>query len=310
MLSPEWGPYTDINDARERLSRFIDRACGPDTGIVWTANGNLYPLRAPKRDQDGIGAVSIFEWNKPPPPPSRPSGFWENVKAFINNALEAQGRAAIEQGKANLAMGQAASQVFSRILHTHQDDGAGVVFDVVCIALSIALLPTGLGALGIMGLAGGCILLVADGAAYGQELAGDDAGAEQLKKSTERLRIVATVMTLPDIAYGGAKMVKELLEIRELRAIDRATAQAATSMTTRTTNAARAERLRQIAERANLRAQIRGEQIAAAMRLEMSSKTVGAGSAALLVREEIHNEDSLLQQFFRYLQVHCTGLHA
>lgn len=34
MLSPEWGPYTDCNDARTCLARFVDSACGPGTGIV------------------------------------------------------------------------------------------------------------------------------------------------------------------------------------------------------------------------------------------------------------------------------------
>ncbi len=310
MLTPEWGPYTDINDARVYLTGFVDRACGPDTGIVWAANGNVYPLRAPKRDIDSVGAVAIFEWNKPPPPPRRPSGFWERVKAFINSALEAQGQAALEQSKADLAMSQAATQVFKRMFSSHRDDGVGVVFDVVCVALSLALLPTGLGALGLIGLAGGSFLLLADGTAYGMELADDDEGAELVKKKTERLRLIATVMTLPDIAYGGAKMVKELLEIRELRAMDRVTAQAATNMSARTTNAARAERLRQIAERANLRAQIRSEQIAATLKLEMSNRTLGSGSIGLLVREEIKNDESLWHQFLQYLQVHCTGLHA
>ncbi len=142
------------------------------------------------------------------------------------------------------------------------------------------------------------------------ELADDDDGAEAFKKKTEKLRLIATVMTLPDIAYGGAKMVKELLEIREFRAMDRVTAEAATNMSARTTNAARAERLRQIAERANLRAQIRSEQIAATLKLELSNRTVGAGSAGLLVREEIKSDESLWHQFLQFLQVHCTGLHA
>ena len=84
----------------------------------------------------------------------------------------------------------------------------------------------------------------------------------------------------------------------------RVTAQAATNMSARTTNAARAERLR------HLRAQIRSEQIAATLKLEMSNRTLGSGSVGLLVREEIKNDESLWHQFLQYLQVHCTGLHA
>lgn len=190
MLSPEWGPYTDSNDARTCLGRFVDSACGPQPGIVWTANGTIYPLRAPRRNADGIGTILIFEWNKPPPPPKRPSTSWGRVKAFIRDALEAEQRAATLETQANLAIGQS----------------------------------------------------------------------------------MATVMTLPDIVYGGAKMIRELVEIKNLRTMDQATAQAATSMTVRTMNAARAERLQQIAARANLRAQLRSEQIAAALKLEATGR--------------------------------------
>ncbi len=310
MLTPEWGPYTDANDARSYLARFVDKACGPGTGIVWAANGNVYPLRAPRRDADGIGAVCIFAWNKPSPPIKPPTGFWATVKAFIKSALEAEGQAALEQSKASMAMGQAIDQVFSRTFTHHQDDGVGVALDILCVALSLALLPTGLGALGVIGLIGGSILLGADGYAYAQELGGDEAGAEETKKATETIRIVATVMTLPDIAYGGARLVKDLVEIKDLRAIDRVTAQAAAGMGSRTTNAARAERFAQIAERANLRAQLRTEQIAAALKLEMSAKIAGTGSVGLLVREEIQTDEAMLHQFFRFLQVHCASVHS
>jgi hypothetical protein len=310
MLTPQWGPYTDANDVRGYLSRFVDRACGPDTGIVWAANGTLCPLRAPRRDADGMGCVSIFQWNNPPPPIKRPSGFWERVEAFFNSAMEAEGRAAIEQSKASAAMGQAATQVMSRLFAAHKDDGVGVVFDVVCVALSIALIPTGLGALGVMGLIGGSILLGTDGYAYALELGGDDAGAEDFKKVTEPYRLAATVMTLPDIAYGGAKMIRELAEIRELRAVDRSIARTATNMSARTTNATRAQRFRQIAEKANLRAQIRSEQIAATLKLDATNRISGAGSVGLFVREEIQSNESLLHQFMQYLQVHFVAIHA
>ena len=151
--------------------------------------------------------------------------------------------------------------------------------------------------------------MITDGAAYALELDGSDEKAEAFKKTTERFRLIATIMTLPDVAYGGVKLVKELVEIRELRAMDRITAQAATNMSARTSNAARAERLHQIAARANLRAQIRTEQISAALKLEATSKVAGAGSVGLLVREEVQTDESVLHQFLSYLQVHCTAVH-
>jgi uncharacterized membrane protein len=219
------------------------------------------------------------------------------------------GNAAIAESQANLAAGQAMSQVFSRIFTSHQGDGIGVALDILCIALSVALIPTGLGVLGIAGTIGGAFLLGTDATAYALELGGNDQGAESFKKVTETYRIIATVMTLPDIAYGGAKLVRELVEIRDLRAVDQVTAQAATNMSARTANAARAERLQQIAAKANLRAQIRSEQIAAALKLEATGKAAGAVSVGLLVREEIQADESLLRQFLQYLQIHCSAVH-
>ena len=137
-----------------------------------------------------------------------------------------------------------------------------------------------------------------------------DQAAEDFKKNTERYRLVATVMTLPDIAYGGYKAVREIIEIRAMTALDRTTAQAATAMSGRTANATRAERFHQIAERANLRAQIRTEQIRAGLKLEIAPKGAGVGSTVLLVREEVQNDESAFHQFLRSLQVHSTTVHA
>ena len=155
LLTPEWGPYTDCNDARTFLTRFVDGTCGPETGVVWAANGNIYPLRAPRRDASSIGTIAIFEWNKPLPPSKPSSGFWDKVKAFIKSVLDAEGQAAILQSQADMAMGQAAAKVLGRMFASHQDDGVGVALDILCIALSVALLPTGLGVLGAVGLFGG-----------------------------------------------------------------------------------------------------------------------------------------------------------
>ena len=54
-----------------------------------------------------------------------------------------------------MAMGQTAAKVLGRMFASHQDDGVGVALDILCIALSVALLPTGLGVLGAVGLFGG-----------------------------------------------------------------------------------------------------------------------------------------------------------
>lgn len=209
----------------------------------------------------------------------------------------------------NRAIASAIGVGINRMIHSHQDDAAGVAIDVLCIALAIALLPTGIGVLAGVGLAGGAILLATDGIAYAKEIGGDEEGAEVWKHQTEGLRIAATVMTLPDLAFGGVKAVRELQEIRELRVLDRTTAATAQSLAAKTATAARAERYAQITERANLRAQIRSQQIVAAMKLEITPRIAGSVGTSLLLREEIASNESALRQTMQRLRIHCTGNH-
>lgn len=309
-LDPVWGPYQNVDEARQRLTAFTDKACGPSVGIVWAANSFLYPLRGPQRDGGGVGVVAAFEWTPaPPPPPRPPKGFWESFVAFWNRYAEMQAESARIQAEGNLALSRAIGSGIDRVIHSHRDDAAGVALDVLCVALSIALLPTGIGAIGLMGLVGGAILLGADGVAYAKEIGGDEEGAEVWKHQTEGLRIAATVMTLPDLAFGGVRAVRELAEIRELRAISRTTATAAEKLAASTATAARADRYTQIAERANLRAQIRSEQIAALLKLEMTPRAAGIAGGGLLLREELSSDESALRRTAERLRVHCTGTH-
>lgn len=313
QLDPLWGPFLGREDAQTRLCHFVDRSCAPTVGVVWASHGMLYPLRPPRKAAEGLADVVVFHWSpmvKPPPPPA-PSGFVARFKAFIRQALEAQAQAQMAQAQADMAMGKALGNVWDRMIHTHRDDGVGVALDVLCIALSIALIPTGIGlvttAAGIAAL-GGVALLAMDGTSYAMELGGDDEGAEKVKKATEIYRIIATVMTLPDLFKGGYVAVKELREA--VQALPRAeqTAVSAERMAARTHSSPRGEHYGQIAERAHLRAQIRREQIIASLKHEITPRGSGAGSAGLLIREEIQNQESLLHQALTFLQVHATSI--
>ena len=75
----------------------------------------------------------------------------------------------------------------------------------------------------MIGAAGGAVLLVTDGVAFGMEMSGNEEEAEKFKKRTEKVRLAATIMTLPDLFYGGYKVVREMKEIREFAAADRTT---------------------------------------------------------------------------------------
>ena len=220
--------------------------------------------------------------------------------------LEAKGQ--LNEAQANMAMGQALGTGIQRMF-SHKTDTAGMVIDVLCIVASIALLPTGIGALGFLGLVGGGMLLYMDGKAYGMELGGDDAAAEKYKKETERLRLFATLITLPDFGWNGLKAVRELKEVRSMIAMDRATARAAEGLAQPTARADRAARYHQIAERAHLRTQIRTQQIQASLKLEMAPRGVAAGGIGILLHDEITSKESYLHETARRLSVHLTSVH-
>lgn len=308
ILNADWGPYSGVAEARQRLAAFVNKSCGPTVGIVWAANGSVYALRPPLRDGQGIGEIVVFEWSPaPPPPPRAPHGLRESFMAFWSRYAEMQAESRRIEMEGNRALAKTIGAGIDRMIYSHHDDAAGLAIDVLCIALAIALLPTGIGVLAGVGLAGGALLLGADGVAYAKEIGGNEEGAEVWKHQTEGLRIVATVMTLPDLAFGGVKAIRELQEIRELRVLDRTTAATAQSLAAKTATATRAERYAQIAERANLRAQIRSRQIVAAMKLEITPRIAAVAGSGLLLREEIASDASALHQTMQRLRIHCTG---
>ncbi len=213
------------------------------------------------------------------------------------------------EAQANLALGQAISRGIGTLMKHHADDAAGVAIDLIGVAIFILLLPTGVSEIAFIGAAGGAILLGTDGYAFALEMGGDDKGAEQFKKRTESIRLAATIMTLPDLFYGGYKVIREIREIKELTAADRATSTAASGLAQRTATAQRADRYMQVVERANLRAQIRSEQLTALRRLEVRPRGAELGGVGLFVREEIINDKSLMNQLARRLQMTCIAVH-
>ncbi len=311
VLTPDWGLYSGPSDACACLGRFVDRACGPDVGVAWLANGTLYPLRAPRRDSGGYGDAVVFELAPTPaPPPPRPVGFWARLETFFGNALTQYGEARIASSQADMAASQAIGAAIGKVFTTHADDGAGVIMDVVCVGLSLALISTGIGALGLLAFGGSVVLTAADGTAYAQEMSGDESGAERTRRQTEIIRVVATIATLPDLAWGGVKAIREFREVRELSRLSRSTATSAESLAARTASAGRAARYADIAERAHLRSQLHSEQIKAAILHEFSPRVAGAIGLLLLGKEELTSKESLLTEFLHRLRAHLVTVHA
>ena len=277
-------------------------------GVAWASGDRLYPLRAPRNDKDGFGEVVVFQWSPHAAPPKPPTGFWAKFEALMEQSFEAQAEANRLEAQGYQALGDAAVRVVERAFD-HKKDTTGIVLDIACVALSLALLPTGVGALAVLGLVGGTMLLGMDGVAYAKELGGDDAGADAVNKATEKWRIFATIITLPDFFNGLCEAIPRIAEARSFRVLDQSTAAAASRMAARTANAGRAERFAQIAEKANLRAQIRTEVIRAAMVYDMSPRVGATISMALLIHDEVTDKASAARDFIGNIQIHCMGMH-
>jgi hypothetical protein len=195
------------------------------------------------------------------------------------------------------------------MLTSNYDQAANVAFDIASVGLSIAAIAVGAPVLGSIALLGGAILLLADTAIYAYDISGDYQGAEAVKEKTLPLRIVATIATLPDAGWNGVKAIRELNEIIQLRKIDGATAVAAGAMASRIANSGRAEKAAQIAEKANLRAQLRNEQIRGLWLHELTPRAAGLAGAALLLKEVFGPDDSTQQACHDNIQICCTGLY-
>lgn len=139
-------------------------------------------MRAPRRDSGGFCDAAVFELGPvPASPPPRPRGFWAKFEAFFSDALQCYGDAELASSQANLAASQALGSALGKLFTSHADDGAGVILDIVCVGLSVALIFTGIGALGAIAFAGSVVLAGADGIAYAKEMGGDEEGAEAFK---------------------------------------------------------------------------------------------------------------------------------
>ena len=290
----------------------MDKVCGLDVGVAWASGGAVYPLRRPGQDSAGFAQAILFEWHPAPPPRQLvgPSGLFGRLERVVEGALAQIGQQEVARSDSALAMSQTLVQAFGSLRMGQKSDAASVALDVIGVAFSLGALATGVGFIGMMALVGGGVLLLADGAAYGMEITGHGEAAETFKKRTEVFRLVATVMTLPDAAWGGAKAIRELLEVRELRTASRTTAAIAGTLAGRTANAARASQYAQIAERARLKAQIRSEQIRGLLLHELTPRATVPPSVYLLLREELDKDNhSAIASVLRRLTFHVVTLH-
>lgn len=195
-----------------------------------------------------------------------------------------------------------------------------MAIDALAIGVTLAVGLTGVGLIAEIGFYGGLALLAMDGTAYGMEVAGYDRLADETKRVTEPFRIVATIATLPDAAWGGYKIIKEMPEIRMLRASSLSTAARAdadaarvASTVSREADAARAARARkyaEIGERGNKRAADYAAKLRSKWALEISPRaTLTPASVYLLLDDEIHTKDpGIVSAFLRQYVFHVTAV--
>ncbi|WP_442678017.1 hypothetical protein ACSBM8_10710 [Sphingomonas sp. ASY06-1R] len=319
--TPMWGPFRGPHDAAHRLSGFADVHVGPDVGICWATRGGIIPIRKPSFNADGYGSLLVVQFDdKSPLHPGASLGFFGSVAQAFHDAMEFYGEAQLLNSQVAMAQGQMINHTLSRIFSSkYRSDGIGVALDVLAVVLTVAAIGSGVGAIAMAGFVGGCALLTMDGSAYVVEIAGYDDAADSIKRWTEVPRIIATAATLPDAAYGGYKIVREMVELKSLRAASLATAGRAEADAARVgrgasglTEAERmnyAQRYAEIGERARARASDRAARLRSKWAHEVMPRATVPGSVYLLVDDELKpDNENMVARYLRQYAFHVTSV--
>lgn len=195
------------------MGSLADSVLDPGTGIAWLNDGTLYALSPPRYDSNGNGLILALQHDTTPAirKAIAPAGLGQRLENWFMKQMALQGEAQMQQAQAELAAGKAVDDfvttAYHRAVGRDRGDTASMAIDIVCIALSVVLIATG-GAevLGVIALAGGVAMLLMDGTAYVQELAGDDEMAERTKDATFDFRLLAMVAALPDAIWNVGKV--------------------------------------------------------------------------------------------------------
>lgn len=248
-----WYPYRDAGDALRHLAPFADASVGNGCGISYSDGRSVAVVRRPAGRQNlwlNVLRSLVAAPKAPAKSASHAPSAWERVERFFERAMTAYGESELRNAEATMAASQALGAMVDRGMWqpTHEwlqkhkliADGLGVAVDVVGVvagvAFAVAIAPElGVVAIvaGLSAFAGSAILLGVDGAVLGLELAGREESAKAIEDShtAQWARIVGTIMTLPDMAVGGVRAIKEIgtlaNEGREAAAASRAAVDAA-----------------------------------------------------------------------------------
>ncbi len=326
MAEMDWGPYGTKNWADACLSRFANEVFGYRTGVAWADPYGAVVLRPPAYDDDGLGLMlCVGNHGVVPPKPKRekPPGFAQRVGDVLMRLMADYGRQqmrqALMQQEASKALGDAVVEHVWKPVHEFLEEhkvladgvavgldalgvlaGAGLMIAVVTGA--VALSPLALGA-GVAAAAGSVVLLAIDGTVFSFEARGEMARAEAIEDEPviQWARIGATVLLLPDLAYGGIRALREVKalpsEIKESKALVGEDLEAAARQRERAglvrnpekhpapvqRHQARANRLERAAAAAQDKAREAQQKLALVIARDLPASWVGAPAAAGLL---------------------------
>lgn len=232
LRAVSWAPYANEGEATFCLTCFVDKTLSSDIGIIWCSQNACALIRKPVPDTDGYCYTVVMEWHPgepPPPPPAKPT-FWQRMENIFWDAMDQEGRTAVAQGQAQLAMGQTVIDFFNSKDGEHI---AGIAIDVIGVLCFAALFIPGIGEaeLGFIAAARAGQWALTAGrvtaglAATGSLIAarvdgkylllrcqdGEKAAQEwdDLPEASQEL-IAAAILAIPDFLVGGAMLLRDL----------------------------------------------------------------------------------------------------
>lgn len=259
-----WYPYSGLPEATQRLGSFADRAFSPTCGISFSDGQSISIVRRPHASSAGTAQwfnVLREHIAAPLPTPPKSNGAIQRMEHWFDQAMTAYGQSELDNSRATIAGANAANAALDAHIWqpTHQwmlkhklvADGVGVVGDVVGVVAGVAFIMTvglELGVLaaitGVLALAGSAILFVCDGSVFATEVTGNEVISKKIEsnKTIQWLRVVGTIMILPDIPVGGVRALEEVGSLAGEAKVAKATAINAT--TDAATQRARIEKIR------------------------------------------------------------------
>ena len=225
-----WYPYRGAQDALVHLGPFADHAVGHGCGISFSDGRLISVVRRPSGSRGmWLNVLSRHIATSRPRPKPRPPTAWQKVEHWFEDVMTAYGESQMREAEAKMATSRAVTGYVDRniwqpahawlLRHKLVNDAVGVAADVVGVVAGVVFICTIGPELGVVAVIAGAaagigslVLLGMDGYVLGGEITGHEADTKWIETSENMqwARIVATLMTVPDMAVGGVRALKEV----------------------------------------------------------------------------------------------------